>query len=98
MPLSAGWAASQHVIEANRECRVDSLSGNQQFAPASIHFAACAVAEHVDRAIRVLAAARTDLAVLDEVIKSASQCHEALNYAVERRAHGRISDIRLGWQ
>jgi hypothetical protein len=44
----------------------------------------------------VLAAARPNLAILLEVIKCASQRHEELNYVVERRAHDRIADIRLG--
>jgi hypothetical protein len=66
--------------------------------PATIHFAGCSVAEHVNRAIRVLAATRTDLTLLHKVIESASERHKALNDAVERRTYGRIADIRLGWQ
>src|ERR1019366_10032508 len=90
--------ASQHVIEADWECGFDSLNGEQQFTPTSVHFSACMVAEHVDRAIRVLAAARPNLAILHEVIKCASHCHEAFDYVVECCAHDRIADIRLGWQ
>jgi hypothetical protein len=52
----------------------------------------------VDRAIRILAATRTDLTLLCKVIESASKRCKALNDAVERRTHRRIGDIGLGWQ
>ena len=83
------------MIEAGWKHGIDGPGCDQQFMPAAIHLAACSVAEHVDRTIRILASTGTNLTRLQKVIESASQRRKPLNDAVERRTHGRIADVSL---
>ena len=64
--------------------------------PPSIQLVACLLAEHVDWAIRIVAATVADLAFLQKVVKSASECHKTLNNAIECGTCRWLANIGLG--